>query len=95
MEEITMNRIELLPDRWRPQDPRCPPDDLPVHIFFVGMTREDLRQYATEDSDMKDSASHAWEYLDQWTPLKIAKAFKDAAFKIESLTVKSESERRN
>ena len=94
MKEMRLYRTELLPDRWRPEDPRCPTDELAEHIFFAGMTHEDLRQYVTEAPDI-EAASHAREYLAQWTPLKMAEALRDAAFKIESQTIRPESEFRN
>lgn len=102
MEEMTMNRIELLPDRWRPPpDPRYPGYDitwaiydLEAHLFYAGLTPDELHQYIKENPDEKE-AIYALEYLEKWRPTVMAKALRDAAFKIESLTVKPESESRN
>jgi len=100
MKEMTMNRMELLPDGWRPQDPRFPGnllawamDDLEGHLFYADLTPDELGEYVKENPKERE-ASDALEYLEEWTPLKMAKSLRNAADKIESMTTKPESESR-
>ena len=92
----------LLPDRWVPMDPRQPElelgwaiSDLTDLLHWGNWSADELR--ALGDSNEPDSADaeHALEVLYGQPPSKMAQALRDAASKIESLTIRPVSERRN
>ena len=100
MEEMMSTRIELLPDRWMPEDPRCPElelgwaiADLPDSLIYAHWTSDELEALADEKKGTQSSdVLAALDALHTWPPSQMAKALRDAAFKIESLTVKPETE---
>jgi len=75
MSGMTMHQIELLPNRWIRRDPRKP-------MVVVAWVIEDV-------NDGLSLAESNLNALHNWPPLKTAKALRDAAFKIESMTIKS------
>ena len=103
MEEMTMYRMELLPDSWHPQDPRAPKP-------AFGWVIEDLVTSLDHDNWIADEPSGLAQEIEECElekprsalnlrlglpPLKLANFLREAAFKIESQTIRPESELRN
>jgi len=97
MEEMKLTRMELLPDEWLKDDPRCPEhelrwalDDLVESLRNGTWTLDELR-----DLDLRLYADEGKDGLYWWIPSELAEELEKAAQKIRSLTIKPESGYRN